>query len=107
MTGNKAEGVKSGKAEDKCSGAVGEDERRAEREAGGGCCGECHSKEVFNFHFSFPDSPGRFLFSRFAGPRRAVVGSLKNECIKIQKWRKNYFYIIKIFFQKMLDACES
>ena len=38
MTGNKAEGVESGKAEEKCSGAVGEGERRAEREASGGCC---------------------------------------------------------------------
>lgn len=46
----------------------------------------------FAFIFSFPDSPGRFLFSRFAGPRRAVVGSLGDESIKVQIECKNYFY---------------
>jgi hypothetical protein len=55
---------------------------------------------VFSFIFSFPDVPGHFLFSGFAGPRRAVVGSLGNESIKTQKGCKNYFYFFENIFSE-------
>jgi len=52
----------------------------------------------FVFIFSFPDVPGHFLFSSFAGPTRACGGSLGNESIKIQKGCKNYFYFFENIF---------
>ena len=45
--GEPSECQEEGEAADKCGGAVGEGERRAKREAGGGCCGECHSEDGF------------------------------------------------------------
>jgi hypothetical protein len=50
------------------------------------------ARMFFVFIFSFPDVPGHFLFSSFAGPWRACCGSLGNEHIKIQIEGKNYFY---------------
>lgn len=56
------------------------------------------ARMFFVFIFSFPDVPGHFLFSSFAGPRRACCGSLGIEPIKIQIDCKNYFYFFENIF---------
>lgn len=93
--GKPSECQEEGEAADKCGGAVGEGESRAEGEAEDGGGGECYRDCFFDFldHFLVPDFVRRgSCISSFAGPRRACCGSLEIESIKIQKGRKNYFY---------------